>query len=285
MAATEAKSIDMTDLEIVEGIKAQNEYEKMIAFIYGYEDSNKAFIGISLNLPIVFFYKVEVYPILYNSVSGWVPSDFEWCNTSLISTPTNKGREFIEKEIGTTCGWKLQYNLYRFYTNTGIFVYREFHREEKRYLSIENNYRCSFGGKSCILSIDDFTEDFKKSRSPIEIQLGKMVEMNNIKHQTQTQFEEKVSNQVSQMNEIILRMQSQIEQQSKIISQQQSKIEGMKKIMTNMLREQQSTKSVIETMQRQIEEQSKMTEHKRIDKSLDHSTLESDIEKILNGDI
>ena len=53
-----------------------------------------------------------------------------------------------------------------------------------------------------------------------------------------------------------------------------------------MLREQQSTKSVIETMQRQIEEQSKMNEYnKRIDKSLDHSTLESDIEKILNGDM
>ena len=281
--ATEAKSIDMTDLEIVEGIKVQNEYEKMISFIYGYEDSNKAFIGISLNLPIVFFYKVEVYPILYNGNGGWYPSDSDWFNTPVTSTLTNKGREFIETLL--PYNWKLQYNLYRFYTNTGIFVYREFHREEKRYLSIENNYRCSFGGKSCILSIDDFTEDFKKSRSPIEIQLGKMVEMNNIKHQMQTQLEEKVSNQVSQMNEIMLKMQSQIEQQSKIISEQQSKIEGMKKIMTNMLREQQSTKSVIETMQRQIEEQCKMTEHKRIDKSLDHSTLESDIEKILNGDI
>ena len=121
------------------------------------------------------------------------------------------------------------------------------------------------------------------------IQKNEQNKQNEESKREQTQLEEKVSNHVSQisdMNEIILRMQSQIEQQSKIILEQQSKIEGMKKIMTNMLREQQSTKSVIETMQRQIEEQCKMNEYnKRIDKSLDHSTLESDIEKILNGDM
>jgi hypothetical protein len=95
--------------------------------------------------------------------------------------------------------------------------------------------------------------------------------------------------QISDMNEIISRMQSQMEQQTKIISEQQSKIDGMKKIMTNMLREQQSMKSIIETMQRKIEEQSKILEYnnKTIDnkKSLEHSTLDSDIEKILNGEM
>jgi len=78
-------------------------------------------------------------------------------------------------------------------------------------------------------------------------------------------LEEKISIQgcqLSDINKIILRMQNQIEEQSKIIFEQQSSIEKMK--------------IVIKTIQNQIEEQYK---------SLEQSTLENDIERILNGDL
>lgn len=81
--------------------------------------------------------------------------------------------------------------------------------------------------------------------------------------------------QITNMNGIILSIQSQIEEQSK---NQQRKMEGIKKIMTNMLREQQS-------MSRQLEEQSKIIESLQEKKKIEQSTLDTDIELILNGEI
>lgn len=98
--------------------------------------------------------------------------------------------------------------------------------------------------------------------------------------------------QLSDMNALILRMQSQMEEQSKIILEQQSNMNGnmngMKKIMANMLREQQSTKSEMDMMSRQLEEQSKLIESLQIrdeKKRVEQSTLESEIDMILNGEI
>lgn len=105
-----------------------------------------------------------------------------------------------------------------------------------------------------------------------------------VKENIDSQFEKQSKiislqeSQITNMNGIILSMQSQIEEQSKIIVNQQSKMEGIKKIMTNMLREQQS-------MSRQLEEQSKIIESLQEKKKIEQSTLDTDIELILNGEI
>jgi hypothetical protein len=86
---------------------------------------------------------------------------------------------------------------------------------------IEKDYRCNFG-QSCILGIDDFTEEFKTSQLPIEKQLEIMVEMNNKKHMEVRDFKLRLS----RMESMFSMMQNQIDEQAKlIVSLQTKKIE------------------------------------------------------------
>lgn len=126
--------------------------------------------------------------------------------------------------------------------------------------------------------MQDLIQELQYEEEEWSIYYGNQFEDIDSQFEKQSKIISLQESQITNMNGIILNMQSQIEEQSKIIVNQQSKMEGIKKIMTNMLREQQS-------MSRQLEEQSKIIESLQEKKKIEQSTLDTDIDLILNGEI
>jgi hypothetical protein len=195
---TKTESNTMTNLQIVEGKQAQIDVKTILNF----EPSN-----------IIYFYTVVQ--------KEWKTSDFNEQENNLF----NKRKGQVENI----------YKLYRVYMDVGISEYsmnivksehvKGYGCNEARFST--KWYSFHFYGRPCILTVDDFTNEFKYDVS-IENQIRKIVEINDSKHfhcetiRKQTERQEQIINeqqsQMTLMQSIISSMQNQLQEQSKLIA-------------------------------------------------------------------
>ena len=210
---------------VVDGKRAQEEFSRLTDFIgrnvyWEYYNDGQVRLGDSwrmdkYNSILVFFYTKQIMTGTVTTIKG---------TRKYISNSgdiINEDYRTIDQTLGMMLGGRSQgvYRLIRFYTTTGILILRE--NEAENMTLIEKEYRCNFG-QSCILGIEDFTEEFKTSQLPIEKQLEIMVEMNNKKHMEARDFKLRLS----RMESMFSMMQNQIDEQAKlIVSLQTKKIE------------------------------------------------------------
>ena len=210
---------------VVDGKRAQEEFSRLTDFIgrnvyWEYYNDGQVRLGDSwrmdkYNSILVFFYTKQIMTGTVTTIKG---------TRKYISNSgdiINEDYRTIDQTLGMMLGGRSQgvYRLIRFYTTTGILILRE--NEAENMTLIEKEYRCNFG-QSCILGIEDFTEEFKTSQLQIEKQLEIMVEMNNKKHMEARDFKLRLS----RMESMFSMMQNQIDEQAKlIVSLQTKKIE------------------------------------------------------------
>ena len=207
---TKTETNTMTNLQIVEGKEAQEEYDIFTCIKdknVNTETDNNGFGRPSRDL------QVENRTIFFYSKTRFNSGQFDIYINPLIKS-NFRNYNFID------------YELYKFYSSSSIIIFRRFYMFRGKTKIVAGYYfgsehKINFEGRPCILTIDDFTQDFKMSGDSIEIQIGKMVDMNNRKHKQIERQEQKIREQESQMSlmqSIISSMQIQLQEQSKLIA-------------------------------------------------------------------
>jgi hypothetical protein len=213
----------MTNFQIVEGKQAQDEYERTVNRISTFhrDEYNTPNQGASNMADL----KRENRTVFFYTRLRFAPGKFD----SNINT-------FAAK----SCIQKTNYyDLIRFFTSSSVIECRNVYCVKGGFLQtfFGSEHKINFDGRPCILTIDDFTQDFKMSEDSIGIKIGKMVDMNNRKHNQMKRQEQRIREQESQMTlmqSIISSMQNQLQEQYKLIASLQSRLVVKEKVEVDM---------------------------------------------------
>ena len=203
---TKSESNTMTNFQVVEGKQAQDEYERTVNRISTFhrDEYNTPNHGANNMADL----KRENRTVFLYTRLRFAPGKFD----SNISTSVK------------CCIQKTNYyDLIRFFTSSSVIECRNVYCVKGGFLQtfFSSEHKINWEGRPCILTIDDFTQDFKMAEDSIGINIGKMIDMNNRKHKKIERQEQKIREQESQMNlmqSIISSMQIQLQEQSKLIA-------------------------------------------------------------------
>ena len=202
---TKTETDTMTNLQIVEGKQAQDEYERTV-------------------VRISTFHRDE-----YNTPNHGASNmaDLKRENRTVFFYTRLRFAASFDSNISTSVKSCIQktnyYDLIRFFTSSSVIECRNVYYVNGGFAQtfFGSEHKINWEGRSCILTIDDFTQDFKMSEDSIGIKIGKMIDMNNRKHNQMERQEQRIREQESQMSlmqSIISSMQIQLQEQSKLIA-------------------------------------------------------------------
>ena len=199
---TKTENNTMTNLQIVEGKQAQEEYDRTVVDISTFLRNEYDPFS---NSPVLADLKRENRTVFFYTRLRFASGKFD---SNIITCV----KSYIDKTK--------YYDLIRFFTSSSVFECSCVKRGIvlKRFAS---EHKINWEGRPCILTIDDFTQDFKMTEDSIENQIGKMIDMNNRKHNQIERQEQRIREQESQMTlmqSIISSMQIQLQEQSKLIA-------------------------------------------------------------------